>query len=222
MRWRHYWAPFCLVGLSSLVLPFQEAEACSCVPTHPQTHFCESDFVAVVRVRKFFLINEYEIAYQVKVSRIFKATPKAELALKRGLLLTPTLDAMCGVNLDLGDTYVVSGRTNGDKPTISICGLTLRWSEVTSRQRKGFRQLYRYGCVCEILYTQWWRKGTVLESAGGKRCLWESAPGPQVCQENHGICTPGPGGCHWMPSVPYKNCIKEHRLQRGQQRSRDP
>lgn len=76
--------------------------------------------------------------------------------------------------------------------------------------------------VSQILYTHWRRKGAVLESSGGKRCLWESAPGPQDCQEKYGVCMVAPSGCSWVPSIPYKNCIKEHQRLREQQRSREP
>ncbi|XP_015586692.1 tissue inhibitor of metalloproteinase [Cephus cinctus] len=220
MRSLTCWTIFSLLALSTL--PVIKVEACSCVLTHPQTHFCDSDYVAVVRVKKFFPINEDEVAYRVKVNRVFKTNPKADMAMKQNILWTSSISSMCGVYLNLGETYVISARIISGKPSISICGLATRWSEVTPRQRKGFRQFYHRGCVCEILYTHWWRKGAAFESAAGKRCLWESAPGPQDCQEKYGICMLSPGGCSWVPSVPYKNCIKQHQRQREQQRAREP
>ena len=74
----------------------------------------------------------------------------------------------------------------------------------------------------QISYTHWYHKGAVFQSAGGKRCLWESSPGPQVCQERYGICMPSSAGCSWMPSVAYNKCIVQHQRQRVQQRPRDP
>ncbi|XP_070162418.1 metalloproteinase inhibitor 1 isoform X1 [Polyergus mexicanus] len=214
------WTHFLL--LTVLLAPVQKVAACSCAQAHPQTKFCESDFVAVVRVKKVLPVNEYEIAYKVKINRVFKSNPKADVALMQNLLRTPSSDSMCGVTLKVGETYVLNGRVVSGQALISFCGLSIRWADTTSRQRKGLRQLYQQGCVCDILYTHWRRKGAVLESSGGKRCLWESTPGPQDCQEKYGVCMAVPGGCSWVPSVPYKNCIKEYQRQRDQQRLREP
>ncbi|XP_011156559.1 LOW QUALITY PROTEIN: tissue inhibitor of metalloproteinase [Solenopsis invicta] len=214
------WMHFML--LTVLLAPVQKAAACSCAQAHPQTKFCESDFVIVVRVKKVLPVNDYEIAYKVKINRVFKSNPKADMALMQNLLRTPSSDSMCGVTLNVGDTYVLNGRIVSGKALISYCGLSIRWADTTTRQRKGLRQLYQQGCVCDILYTHWRRKGAVLESSGGKNCLWESTPGPQDCQEKYGVCMALPSGCSWVPSVPYKNCIKEYQRKREQQRSREP
>ncbi|KAG7212322.1 hypothetical protein KM043_012646 [Ampulex compressa] len=211
-----FWANFLLLALS--LSPVHRAAACSCAQQHPQTHFCNSDFVAVVKVKKAIPVSEYQVAYKVKVNKAFKDDP----VLHHNLLWTASSDAMCGVYLNVKDTYVVSGRNHSGRAMISLCGLTTKWADVTSSQRKGFRRFYQHGCVCEILYTHWWRKGAVLESAGGKSCLWESTPGPQDCQEKYGVCMPRPSGCSWVPSVPYKNCIMDYQRQREQQRLREP
>ncbi|KAH0953043.1 hypothetical protein HN011_001320 [Eciton burchellii] len=216
LLWMH-----CLL-LTVLLAPVQRVTACSCMPAHPQMQFCGSDFVAVVRVKKVLAVNEYEIAYKVKINRIFKSNPKADIALMQNFLWTPSLDSMCGVTLEVGETYVLSGRIISEKAFISLCGLSIRWADTTSRQRTGLRKLYEKGCVCDILYTHWRRKGAVLESSGGKRCLWESTPGPQDCQEKYGVCMAASSGCSWAPSVPYKNCIKEYQRHREQQRLREP
>ncbi|XP_018394401.1 PREDICTED: tissue inhibitor of metalloproteases [Cyphomyrmex costatus] len=214
------WMHFLLLTL--LLVSVQKAAACSCAQAHPQTKFCESDFVVVVRVKKVLPVNDYEIAYKVKINRVFKSNPKADMALMQNLLRTPSTDSMCGVTLNVGDTYVLNGRIVSGRALISTCGLSIRWADTTTRQRKGLRQLYQQGCVCDILYTHWRRKGAVLESSGGKNCLWESTPGPQDCQEKYGVCMASHSGCSWIPSVPYKNCIKEYQRKREQQRSREP
>lgn len=136
-------------------------------------------------------MNEYEIAYKVKINRVFKvciviceisrarrdvrfsfsrgvhremynlgltvrlcfllqSNPKADVALMQNLLWTSSSDAMCGVTLKVGETYVLSGRIISGKALISICGLSIRWADTTSRQRKGLRQLYQQGCACDV------------------------------------------------------------------------
>lgn len=58
---------------------------------------------------------------------------------------------MCGAQLKVGETYVVSGRViYGDKAHISSCGIAMPWRFVTSRQRKGFRHLYHSSCMCKV------------------------------------------------------------------------
>ncbi|XP_012136106.2 tissue inhibitor of metalloproteases isoform X1 [Megachile rotundata] len=222
MMWQlRFWTYLLLIALS--LAPVQRVIACSCMRSHPQTLFCNSDFVALVRVKKVFPSNEHAIGYNVKTSKIFKVnSSKSYHALKKNILWTPSSDGMCGVHLEIGETYVVSGSTMGDRARISICGLSMQWRTVPSRQRKAFKELYRHGCNCSIHYTPWWYKGAVLANVGGKECLWESKPGPEDCQREYGVCKAGSGGCSWVPSVPYKNCIKEHHQKREQQRAREP
>ncbi|XP_043289706.1 tissue inhibitor of metalloproteinase [Venturia canescens] len=200
------------------------SDACSCTLQHPQTQFCQADFVAVVRVKQRLKVNDHEVAYKVKVHRVFKAIPKARIALERKplWLWSPATDNMCAVPfLNPGKTWVVGGRMIGGKPSLSLCNIWKLWSEVTPRQRKGFRKLYHDGCSCQISYTEWWKKGVVFESTGGKQCLWESTPGPQDCQESHGICMRGRSGCSWAPSPAYKKCIMQHQRHREQHRTRE-
>lgn len=140
----------------------------------------------MVRVKKVLPVNDYEIAYKVKINRVFKvrimwdvthtrrdvsscpsrnsmlgitvclcfflpqSNPKADVALMQNLLRTPSTDSMCGVTLNVGDTYVLNGRIVSGKALISYCGLSIRWADTTTRQRKGLRQLYQQGCVCDV------------------------------------------------------------------------
>ncbi|XP_076236931.1 tissue inhibitor of metalloproteases [Calliopsis andreniformis] len=218
------WTYFLLIAL--IAAPVQRVMGCSCLMSHPQTIFCQSDYVAVVRVKRMDYVtpSRHEIAYSVKVNKVFKqwTTVNPEEFSKQNTLFTPSMEGLCGVHLKIGETYVIAGKIMDGKIRLSICGLAKPWSEVPNRQRKGFRGLYHRGCACEIHFTPWWRKGAVLDSVGRKQCLWESTPGPQHCQEQYGMCMAGPGGCSWIPSVPYKNCIKEHQRKREQQRLREP
>ena len=79
-----------------------------------------------------------------------QSNPNADMALMQNLLRTPSTDSMCGVTLNVGDTYVLNGRIVSGKALISNCGLSIRWAETTTRQRKGLRQLYQQGCVCDV------------------------------------------------------------------------
>lgn len=221
--WRlKFWTYFLLIALS--LAPVQRVLACSCMRSHPQSLYCKSDYVAVVRVKNVEQKNDVQMAYHVKVNKVFKDRNSINPVNfpRREILWTMVSDSLCGVVLNVGETYVISGSIGKGRIHLSLCGLYMRWSEVPPRQRKGFRGFFHRGCACDINYTPWWRKGEHLELGGRKRCLWESEPGPSHCQETYGICLASSGGCSWAPSLPYNACIKEHQQKREQQRLLEP
>lgn len=79
-----------------------------------------------------------------------QSNPKADVALMQNLLWTASSDAICGVTLNVGETYVLSGNINLGKAKISLCDFSMRWAETTNRQRKGLRKVYQQGCVCDV------------------------------------------------------------------------
>lgn len=206
--------PILFIVYVTTFLTVENAEGCSCFYTHPQTHFCSSDFVIVIKVKERIPLD-HETAYKVKINRNFKLSNDSySNYLYDGHLYTASIDSVCGVHLEVGETYVVSGRIYEDKPKLSLCNLVMRWSDVTKRQRKGFKGLYAKGCMCDVSYTTFERKGEALHRANGKLCPWEGNPGPMDCQEKHGICVSNQGRCFWMPSRPYDQCIREHHQER--------
>ncbi|XP_031841394.1 tissue inhibitor of metalloproteases [Nomia melanderi] len=218
-----FWTYFLLVALS--LAPVQRVVGCSCKLNHPQTQFCYSDYVAVVRVRREKPpVYGYHTAYNVKVNKVFKEWRNVNPVnfSRQEILWTASDDSLCGVRLNVSETYVIGGTIRMGQIHLSICGMAIPWSQVPPRQRRGFRGLYHRGCACDVAYTPWWRKGEDLENGGRKRCLWESEPGPKKCQEKYGICLARPGGCSWVPSVPYNECIKEHQRKREQQNHTKP
>ncbi|XP_072377224.1 tissue inhibitor of metalloproteinase [Diabrotica undecimpunctata] len=134
------------------------SDACSCMPQHPQEHFCNSDFVILARVKRERILGDTKV-YKVRVRKEYKVSEKGILALKSGRLLTPKYGAMCGVDLEVGKLYVISGNIVTLKANINMCGMSIEWNHLTRRQRKGLRLLYRHGCTCKI------RKCSL-----GKRC----------------------------------------------------
>ncbi|KAJ8667107.1 hypothetical protein QAD02_008769 [Eretmocerus hayati] len=206
--------PLLLTVCFIALLAVEDAEACSCAYTHPQTHFCSAHFVLIVRVKERISL-EHETAYKVKINRRFKLSNESlSEYLYDGLLYTASMDSLCGVNLQTNETYVVSGRVYAGKPRLSLCDLTMRWADASKRQRKGFKGLYAKGCACDVRYTSFERKGEALHRGGGRVCPWEGNPGPLECQDKHGVCMPSHGRCLWMPSKPYDLCITEHHRER--------
>lgn len=219
MRWLLICINILLVAL--LLLSVKEAEACSCQLSHIQTKYCDSDFVAAIRVKG---VNEGDYTnptiYSVKVKEVFKYLQGTNLVLV-DKIYTPSSSSFCSVKLELNQTYLVGGKWESGKPSISLCGLAMQWKNATVRQRIGLRRLYKTSCECQIPYTSFNRKASVLENSNGTKCVWESEPGPFTCQEQHGICRKGPNGCYWERSDPYKTCIQEHILNQEQRKSKE-
>lgn len=100
---------------------------------------------------------------------------KAEVALKSGRLLTPRGDSVCQNTLTLGKMYVLFGKVKHLKAYTNMCDATYRWEDLSRRQRKGLKMMYRQGCVCQIascyssLYCQK-RKGACLFSTLKRSC----------------------------------------------------
>ena len=205
-----------LIILVISICHFQTSEAyCACSDRHPQTHFCDSNFAAIVIVRKSLRSNDKEIAYEVEVNKIFKATRDARTALKRkgALLWSPSSIAMCGRSTLISkETYLVTGEMMNGKLYISLCNFVQPWSEVNPRQREGFQKLYELNCPCAILDSQENHNG-VSQSASQKGCVRGSSSGPRDCQERYSICMLNkPAGCSWMSlPVPYNKCLLEHQ-----------
>ena len=207
-----------LIVISICYFQTSDAHYCACLTRHPQTHFCDSDFSALVSVNKLLQPNDNEVAYNVELRQIFKATQSTQIALtgKEKLLWSPSMDSMCGrFDLILGESYVVNGRILDSKLYISRCDFVQPWSMLTPLQRKGFQQFYQRGCACPISDTKRHHEGGV-QSAGEKSCLWESTSGSRDCHKRHGICMPTSAGCSWARSLASEKCINERQHLRAQ------
>lgn len=183
-----------LVILGALVENY--VEACSCLPSHPQDQYCQSDFVIVARIRREFLTDGNRI-YKAKIKKEFKMSEKAKVALKSGRIITALDGGMCGVRLDVGKVYLITGRVSGLQAHVSLCGFVKPLRDITPRQRKGFRLIYGRGCDCKVSYFT-----RIPQTAD--RCSWNNIQ----CQRDHGICLRSPSGlCHWSKSLDLKKCM---------------
>lgn len=184
-----------------------EVNGCSCSRSHPQEHYCKSDFVIVARIRKQFIPN-YQKIYKARIRKEFKMSEKAKIALKSGRLLTAASGAMCGAELEVGKVYLITGRVLGLQAFISLCDFVKPWNNLTNRQRKGFRLIYSRGCDCSI-------STTYHMPPRRNGCSWNYTS----CQQNYGICLRSPSGqCNWSKSVDLKRCITgEMKKESGQQ-----
>ncbi|KAH0814679.1 hypothetical protein GEV33_008112 [Tenebrio molitor] len=100
-------------------------------------------------VKRERTLNETRV-YKVRVRKEYKLSDKAQVALKYGRLLTPVQDSMCGVVLQLNQMYAISGRVNSLKAHVYTCDMVVPWKDLTRRQRKGLKAIYKNGCGCKI------------------------------------------------------------------------
>lgn len=201
-----YFGVWIIAFLSLFSLLTEPVNACSCMPSHPQTHYCDADYVIIMRVlRKSHRLVKDHLAYKIEIKKSYKMTEAAETVLKHGRLSTAFSDAMCGVNLEVGKLYVVAGR--GSK--LNLCNYIKEYQKMTIIERRGFSGAYRKGCKCKINVSF---RGNGLEKPN--TCNWSPF---KKCETDFSLCVPvtyrTPEGlisqCHWRRTPPYKACLAD-------------
>jgi metalloproteinase inhibitor 3 len=180
----------------------QYSNACSCMPSHLQTQYCNADFVILAMVKRERTLNETRV-YKVRVRKEYKLSDTAQVALKYGRLLTPVQDSMCGVVLQLNQMYAISGRVNSLKAHVYTCDMVVPWKDLTRRQRKGLKAIYKNGCDCKINHCRYrsCRKTPDV-------CLWTSD-----CHAKEGICLrQNSNKCKWTRNRALASCLKPSPL----------
>lgn len=112
-------------------------------------YFYVTPLVILARIKREFDTEKTKV-YKIHIRKEFKMSEKAQVALKYGKLFTPAHESLCGANLKIGKLYLIAGNVVSLKARINLCGFSEEWMNVTKRQRKGFRRLYRHGCHCNI------------------------------------------------------------------------
>lgn len=178
--------------------------ACSCLLGHPQEHYCQSDFVILARVKKEQLFPKtYSKVYKVRVRKEFKISEKGIVALKSGRLHTALYDSLCGVDLKVGKLYVISGIISSLRAHITRCEMILEWKDITKRQKKGLKLLYKHGCTCGIHNCMFYQKCYRQRDS----CNWKSS-----CETTDGICLrQASGTCMWNKNKMLSKCKLQHR-----------
>ncbi|XP_023240394.1 metalloproteinase inhibitor 3-like isoform X2 [Centruroides sculpturatus] len=186
------------------------ANACSCMYQHPQDHYCDSDFVALVKVKQRGKSDRTLTSYHIKIKKEFKMSEKARHALSQGLIWTSNLESLCGVNLR-PTRYLITGRVSGEKVWVGICNFVKEWSSLTAKQKKGFRRLYQQACHCKITKNYIHNNNTTVRP----QCYWETWKSVKYdCQNLYSICAPSSHHmkeCVWLKSRAYRHCMKEKR-----------
>ncbi|XP_043943418.1 metalloproteinase inhibitor 3 [Protopterus annectens] len=126
-------------------------EACTCVPTHPQDAFCNSDIVIRAKVVGKKLMKDGPFGtmrYTVKQMKMYKGFNKVPHV---HYIYTEAAESLCGVRLEVNKyQYLITGRVHGAKVYTGLCNFIEKWDRLTPSQRKGLNHRYQLGCNCRI------------------------------------------------------------------------
>ncbi|KAI9584767.1 tissue inhibitor of metalloproteinase [Glossina fuscipes] len=204
---------FAFILFAVITFDCKSATACSCMPSHPQTLYCDADYAVVVRIlRKSHRSFDNHILYKIQLKKSYKTTPEGDMILKHHRLLTPSQDATCGVQLTIGKLYVIAGRGRN----LNSCSYIQEYQKMTVIERMGFAKLYRKGCgKCKI--KPCFHSSCSRNDIDNTVCQWSPF---DACQGKLSACLQYTSHknlaekdhyskCYWRKSPVYNNCRGE-------------
>lgn len=198
-----------IFAISFTILLFSsETNACSCAPSHPQTSYCNSEYVIVARIlRKSNRRTNDQHIYKIDIVKTYKTSEKAQQYLKQSRLMTAPHDGLCGINFKIGQLYAIAG--NSQK--VGLCQYIKEYSKMSQVEKRGIAGAYKKGCGCEINLCMNNRSCDPSPSA----CEWSFF---NNCETDFGICVPMRSSksltkqttkCQWRRSPLYQQCIND-------------
>ncbi|XP_013408084.1 metalloproteinase inhibitor 3 [Lingula anatina] len=222
-----------LCSVVALGLYSQYTEACSCMPLHPQMHFCQADFVMRAKVkgseilyRKSIIMENgknvtwrraYQKVYHIRINRIFKQNDKFKNAtLHKNKIYTNPSDAMCGVHLENNTKYLLTGYMHDGRAHISVCGWVGEWTRIPQKQRKGVSHLYKKNCQCKVETCI--RRGDGVCPSDNSTCVWRWHDSHNSCYATSSVCEQrADGNCKWSSGKLLKECKEKNRKRARQE-----
>ncbi|XP_042589467.1 metalloproteinase inhibitor 3-like [Cyprinus carpio] len=182
-----------LLFFLSVALNEQVTEGCTCLPRHPQQHFCTSDIVIRAKViEKVSCTRPGLNAYKIQTIQTFKQLDKKRIQ----VIYTRTTPNFCGISL-YNDEYLLSGRVEDGRVILNLCDLVKPWNQL-SQVQKEYLSIYQKGCVCEISPCT---GESCLIKILQKKCLMRVTNRYWLDDEKalRSICLPGNDGfCRWQ------------------------
>ncbi|CAH1793848.1 unnamed protein product [Owenia fusiformis] len=169
--------------------------ACSCLPQHPQQHICGANFAIKALVQSKVTVG-MQWVYTVQVQVTFKGS----LGIGSATIYTAFQSAACGVYLQIGETYLLTGSFSGGQYHISLCGWNPLWSSLTFEQTIFIYNSCNpiYNCLCQVCSS--WNSPCSLKS-----CEWDPSRSVQYggnayvnCEASYGACVSKRGRCSWI------------------------
>ncbi|KAI8490737.1 Metalloproteinase inhibitor 3 [Branchiostoma belcheri] len=224
------------------------ALACSCMPTHPQTHYCFADFVVRAKVVDGPHLYQpdgvpspepepeadglpvYELPtdaslerttlpplpgqddtpstdvhrYRISISKNFKGQLGKDVDPSNVYTMAET--SLCGIDKELkaGQLYLLAGYIYKNKMHVGLCSWVSPWEEVTEKQRRGLKYMYRDNCECAI---QPCLRGKTCTPWDDKTCLWDDMHTTD-CTRRLSACVKNSAtdSCSWFVHQAMRDC----------------
>lgn len=192
-----------LLVMLGIILQLTTTEACSCLPEHAQTAYCDADYVIVAQIlRKSKVKHNGNNVYKIAIKKEYKMNPRAQKLLKPGKLITPAMDSMCGLQLEVNQLYAIAAQDIH----VGLCSFVRKYSDLTIVEKRGLAGIYRKGCPCKI--KPCFSSNCDVTVGSCNWTPWES------CESEYGSCIPArgtltdgtPAKCHWRRSPMYQKC----------------
>ncbi|XP_072175334.1 metalloproteinase inhibitor 3-like [Diadema setosum] len=222
---------YLFVVIISVVIQSDLVQACTCLPKHPQQHYCDSDYAIRVKIYNQVLklpngqrfnisdpkiselplgeLSQSQREWTGHVQKVYKGFSKFTRLSSTVKLYSPFFDSMCGVGTLISDeVYVIVGTFGKRGLNFNFCDWHPQWKTVTSKQRRGLRYWYAENCLCQV-DTCGLRhpcgEGT-KEDAPTMSCEWDAWH--SACTNHHTACVMTSKGCSWHQSKEFAECLK--------------
>lgn len=218
-----------------LIVAVSYTDGCSCLLSHKQDLYCNSDFVLQVKVkheeiiyakREIFTaenkssIERHPVSrkYTVRIRKVFKIKEN-KLGLSKNstgaVMHTPYHDATCGVELQPKQKYITAGYYSGDELSLNICGWVEPWSKLSKMQKRHLRSLYETNCDCTVVNI---RANGHWQKSKNEICDWDAYSDDGDCYDRQSACIHNKnsvlGECKWQRNNHLKACRKEVKRRR--------
>ena len=177
-----------IVALVTIYL-LQSTNACRCMSGHPQQEICTRNFAMKAKILANNVVIDnipYTRRLTVKVKDNFKGVSG-----NIETLYTYDHGSLCGANLTVKKTYLITGVIRDNRRVISTCYLIQEWKDVDPCvQIKLKRGIYLRNCNCKVRQCRPEHCGT----AAPNECtlnIFEHRPelSNGLCRKRRGVCT---------------------------------
>ncbi|KAI4545369.1 hypothetical protein MG293_005635, partial [Ovis ammon polii] len=189
-------------GILLLLWLTAPSRACTCVPPHPQTAFCNSEVGECAH-----LAHTLPALVSLSVQLGARGCPPLEQdAPDIRFIYTPAMESVCGYfhrSQNRSEEFLIAGQLSNGHLHITTCSFVAPWNSMSSAQRRGFTKTYAAGCEeCTVFPCS----SIPCKLQSDTHCLWTDqllTGSDKGFQSRHLACLPRePGMCTWQSLRP--------------------